>query len=235
MNKLSVITVVLNDPVGLEKTILSVIEQRKYFSNIEYIIVDGGSDDNTMLILDKYKNHISHCTSEPDFGIYDAMNKGIDVASGDALLFLNAGDYFVGQVLGPEICAPSFLKVCYIDLLGRFKTRTIDNVKLGIPNCHQGIIFEASNIRYDLAYSISADYKFFLDHGYSNQLPFSRDFGGYVYFDNCGVNGRRYIQRDAEIFKIRREYFGIVSAILYESWPFLKRVFRFIHGKISLH
>ena len=91
--KISVITVCRNAEKTIEKTILSVISQT-YF-DIEYIIIDGASADNTVNIIEKYKNKISYFVSEPDSGIYDAMNKGIKASSGDYLFFLNADDTFL--------------------------------------------------------------------------------------------------------------------------------------------
>ncbi len=87
---LSVITVVFNNVKDIERTILSVINQD--YPNIEYIIIDGHSTDGTKAILDKYKSKIAEYISEPDKGIYDAMNKGIKLATGDYLLFMNSGD-----------------------------------------------------------------------------------------------------------------------------------------------
>lgn len=89
----SVITVCFNAQDLLEKTILSVLEQTH--PQIEYIIIDGKSRDNTLAIVEKYKGRIARIVSEPDQGIYDAMNKGIKLSSGDYLYFLNAGDQFV--------------------------------------------------------------------------------------------------------------------------------------------
>ena len=74
----------------LEDTIQSVITQT--YKNVEYIIVDGGSKDRTLQIIEQYKEHIHTVISEPDKGLYDAMNKGIKLATGDYLCFLNAGD-----------------------------------------------------------------------------------------------------------------------------------------------
>lgn len=88
--KYSIITVVLNDFNNIEKTILSVIRQA--YVDYEYIIIDGGSIDGTGDILRKYSNFIKHLIIEPDLGIYDAMNKGILLAEGDWVLFINSGD-----------------------------------------------------------------------------------------------------------------------------------------------
>jgi glycosyltransferase involved in cell wall biosynthesis len=88
----SAITVVKNGERYLEKTIQSVINQT--YTNIEYIIIDGGSTDNTLDIIQKYKNKIDCWVSENDKGIYDGMNKGIDLAKGEWVIFINAGDKF---------------------------------------------------------------------------------------------------------------------------------------------
>jgi len=90
---LSIITVNKNNAIGLEKTIQSVIWQT--FANLEYIIIDGASDDNSVEIIKKYADKIHFWVSEPDTGIYNAMNKGIQKANGDYCLFLNSGDWLL--------------------------------------------------------------------------------------------------------------------------------------------
>ena len=88
--KLSIITINYNNALGLERTIKSVIAQT--YSDIEYIVVDGASSDNSRDILDKYREKIDIVISEPDDGIYNAMNKGANKAHGEYFLFLNSGD-----------------------------------------------------------------------------------------------------------------------------------------------
>ncbi|MCX6297099.1 MAG: glycosyltransferase family 2 protein [Bacteroidetes bacterium] len=90
MPKLSIITINFNDESGLEKTIQSVISQT--VSDFEFIIIDGGSTDNSVNVLNQFADKITSWISEKDKGIYDAQNKGIEKASGDYLLFLNSGD-----------------------------------------------------------------------------------------------------------------------------------------------
>ncbi len=90
--KLSIITVNLNNKDGLQKTIDSVISQT--FKDFEWIVIDGGSTDGSKELIEKYSDYISYWVSEPDKGIYNAMNKGIKVAKGDYLEFLNSGDIF---------------------------------------------------------------------------------------------------------------------------------------------
>ena len=91
-NSISVITVCYNCKDDLELTINSVLSQT--YNKIEFIVVDGGSKDGTKDVLEKYRDRIDVCISEPDNGIYDAMNKGIAYSSGEWLIFMNAGDRF---------------------------------------------------------------------------------------------------------------------------------------------
>ncbi|ORM38742.1 hypothetical protein A2G94_05325 [Francisella endosymbiont of Ornithodoros moubata] len=89
---ITVITVVYNGEAYLEKIILSVINQT--YESVEYIIIDGGSTDGTIDIIKKYESKINYWISEAYNGIYDAMNKGIKLATGDWINFMNAGDLF---------------------------------------------------------------------------------------------------------------------------------------------
>lgn len=90
--KLSIITINFNNKVGLQKTIDSVISQT--YKEFEWIIIDGGSTDGSKELIEKYSEHITYWVSEPDKGIYNAMNKGIKIAKGEYLQFLNSGDAF---------------------------------------------------------------------------------------------------------------------------------------------
>jgi glycosyltransferase involved in cell wall biosynthesis len=90
--KISLITVTYNAEKTIGRCIRSVINQN--FKNVEYIVIDGGSTDNTSSIINQYASNVSHFISEPDNGIYDAMNKGIRQASGDVVGMLNADDFF---------------------------------------------------------------------------------------------------------------------------------------------
>lgn len=93
--KLSIITINLNNLIGLQKTIKSVITQN--FSNYEYIIIDGGSTDGSVKVIEHYSNSVDCWLSEPDKGIYNAMNKGLLKANGEYCLFLNSGDYLANE------------------------------------------------------------------------------------------------------------------------------------------
>ena len=101
--KISVVTVCLNAADKLETTIVSVLGQS--YNNIEYIIVDGKSEDGTGEVLQKFGSRITTIVRELDAGIYSAMNKGIKLATGDLIIFLNAGDYFVSKDVLEIFCS----------------------------------------------------------------------------------------------------------------------------------
>ena len=170
--KVTVVTAVLNDAGHIEQTILSVISQTDI--EIEYIIVDGGSKDGTLELIGKYKDKISLLISEPDRGVYDAMNKGIKYSTGGFVYFLNSGDV----LLNPSILSKIKLEelkernaiiygnvvVAYGNIEALEKPRPFFNSKMkfkGIGICHQSMFFPGELIRnekYDLSYNIAADY-----------------------------------------------------------------------------
>ncbi len=95
MTKVSVITISYNNADGLRRTMESVLAQD--YTDYEYIVIDGGSTDESREIIESYANRISYWVSEPDKGVYNAMNKGISVAKGEYLHFLNSGDYYASD------------------------------------------------------------------------------------------------------------------------------------------
>jgi putative colanic acid biosynthesis glycosyltransferase len=230
MNNLSIVTVVRNDFEALLLTQQSIVDQRNKGAKIEWIIIDGSSTDMTINYFSRESNtNVDIFLSEKDNGIYDAMNKGIKLANGYALLFLNAGDYFVGDVLNNinPSNVPCFIEVKFTNYFGKLKTRKIVNERLGISNCHQGIIFKNTvKVLYDLNYAICADYKYFLDHGYTSKLKVL-NVGGYVYW-NQGISLKKWKERDRDIFAIRKLHFGLFTAFIYEFPHFVKRILRTI-------
>lgn len=98
---ISIITVTMNDAVGLEKTINSILCQK--YQNYEFIIVDGKSNDNSNFVIDHHREQIDKVVSESDQGIYHAMNKGIALADGEWLIFMNAGDIFASETILADI------------------------------------------------------------------------------------------------------------------------------------
>lgn len=148
-NKVSIITINYNNKVGLQKTINSVINQS--FKNIEFILVDGNSTDGSKELLQKNQEHFTHWISEPDHGIYHAMNKGIRIATGDYLLFLNSGDYLADeQVLDKT-------------------ARTID----GTYDIYYGdIIFERTKGSSKVIFPEKLSFNFFVTDNLSHQATF---------------------------------------------------------------
>lgn len=104
--KLSIITINFNNCTGLKKTIESVVEQS--FKDFEWIVIDGGSTDGSRELIEQYADRFTYWVSEPDKGIYNAMNKGIKVAKGDYLQFLNSGDWLCDSMALERFFAYSF-------------------------------------------------------------------------------------------------------------------------------
>lgn len=169
--KVSVITVVYNNISKIEETILSVVGQN--YPNIEYIIIDGGSTDGTIDIINKYTDKITYWVSEPDEGIYNAMNKGIDKATGEWINFMNSGDSFYDKITIQEIIKlyDHQSSIIYGDSQRFFHNGVyIDRARLStlayMPNCHQTFFVKTAILKnnyFDTNYKICADAKFFYD------------------------------------------------------------------------
>lgn len=169
---ISILTVVLNDRENLQKTIDSVDAQTYPF--IEFLVIDGGSSDGTLDIIRENQSSISLFVSEQDLGIYHAMNKGVALASGEFMLFLNAGDTFFNQhslqylatCLQPRDKDAFYLCHAIKDTGGLLRAkRSIIKKLFSLPACHQAILYPATAMRkynYDLKFRIAADYHQFL-------------------------------------------------------------------------
>jgi len=174
MNKISIITVVYNDVKHIKSTIESVLNQT--YSNIEYIIIDGGSLDGTVDLIDNYKLNISYFISEQDQGIYDAMNKGIRNSTGDWLIFLNSGDllYNKNTITDLNNSLTTDAEIVYGDVRVESETmnlsfkrtaKEISNILNGMVISHQAFVIKRSlhiTNYYDTRYRIAADYNFML-------------------------------------------------------------------------
>lgn len=171
--KISIITVVRNAAEELEKTIQSVLGQS--YPQIEYIIIDGGSEDGSLEIIKKYGLNITAWISEPDQGPYDAMNKGIGLSTGEWINFLNAGDVFLGsdslsgiiQQLRHDgidaIYGDSLAD--YVDFKVYRKARPFEERWKGMIFSHQALLMRASLLkeeRFDTRYPKIADYDLIL-------------------------------------------------------------------------
>lgn len=169
--KISVVTVCYNAVGLIEGTIRSVTGQT--YPDVEYIVIDGASTDGTTDIIRRYSDRISYWISEPDKGIYDAMNKGIAAASGDYVIFMNAGDRFTdphvlqsaAPLLGHHTVVSGQWNRCYSN--GNVKNGVQKNLsvfKTEMPICHQATFTRLQYHKehlFDTSFRLSADYDFF--------------------------------------------------------------------------
>ncbi len=163
---LSVVTVVYDGVATMEACIRSVLEQAH--DNVEFIVVDGGSTDGTLDLLERYGDRIDYWVSEPDRGIFHAMNKGVSLITGDYVLFLGCDDVLLGFT--PELVRRLTDPRCiyYGDVYIARSDRTFDGefnrLKLCHTNiCHQAILYPAlvfEKYRYNLRYKDLADHEF---------------------------------------------------------------------------
>lgn len=169
---ITIITVSYNAIDFIETTIQSVINQT--YSNIEYIIIDGKSTDGTVEVIKKYTDHISYWVSESDRGIYDAMNKGIELAHGEWVNFMNCGDVFFQNTIVDIIAtfvSKSECDIVYGDVMLNIngnlklkKARSLEYIEYSLPFCHQSSFVKLALLRknrFDLSYKIAADYALF--------------------------------------------------------------------------
>ncbi|WP_298236996.1 glycosyltransferase family 2 protein [uncultured Algibacter sp.] len=172
---LSVITVNYNNKEGLERTIKSVCSQS--YRKFEYIIIDGGSNDGSLDVINNFKNDIDYFESKKDNGIYHAMNKGIKVAKGDYLLFLNSGDHFYSNkslsFFKPYLLKQDKIDILYGNIMVKSQKEFIKTypealtfsyfVKDTLP--HPGSLINKkcfNHFLYDEDLKITSDWKFFM-------------------------------------------------------------------------
>ena len=173
--KISIVTVVLNDFENIENTIKSVICQS--YNDVEYIIIDGGSTDGTCNVIEKLycDGGIDIYESNKDNGIYDAMNKGIQKASGDYICFMNSGDtFFENSIIAKvhdRILLNRYPDFIYGNTLVKkgpkervIKARQFIQIKNTLPFCHQSVFIKLSLHKlklYNTQYRLASDYDFF--------------------------------------------------------------------------
>ncbi len=219
--KISVITVVKNRPDDLEKTIQSVSEQD--YPEVEYIVVDGGSGEDTLRVIRKYESQITHWVSETDRGPYDAMNKGAVLASGQWINFMNAGDtYYRSDTISTLFARnPEDSDMIYGDYIAAYayfktfrKSRMVSELWKGMGICHQAIFIRTELIRsnpFDLSYPIGADfdqlYRIFTDKKRFLYIPLP-----VAIFSAGGISGRRMIRAAREHARIVKRYHSLSTA-----------------------
>lgn len=224
----SIITVVYNGVNTIERTILSILGQT--YKNIEYIIIDGGSNDGTINMITSYSSVVTKWISEPDNGLYDAMNKGIKLSTGDYLWFINSGD----EIASPNILENIFIKNDYADIyygetivvdnngisLGSRRLKPPANLtwkdfRNGMLVSHQSVIVkkEISDL-YDTSFRFSADFNWVLNalkkssKTVNTQTVLSRFLDG-------GLTKKNIIPGLKERFKIMVNHFGLFTTLLW--------------------
>ncbi len=233
--KMSIITVCFNASNTIEETIISVVKQT--YKNIEYIIIDGGSSDQTNNIIDKYSEFISYYCSEPDDGIYDAMNKGLEYVTGDYVLFLGADDHLISYSVIEQVCNKILLyneeKVFYGDvfrpILNDIYCNRFTKIKLAVKNIpHQGVFYPRcvyKRYKYDLKYNLFADY-------YYNISLFSRIGFEYLgltisYFNDLGSSARlNDLNFEKDEKKIKISKLGYLPFLYSELYHFLRNLIK---------
>lgn len=240
--KFSIITVTYNAGKVLEDTIQSVVFQT--YRNVEYIIVDGGSTDNTLDVVHKYQERICKVISEPDKGLYDAMNKGIRMATGDYLCFLNAGDELhenetlqkiVFTLKGKELPDVIYGETAIVDEEGHFlhmrRLSTPEHLhwksfKEGMLVCHQAFFARrelALANPYDLRYRFSADFDWCIRIMKQSKYLHNTHLTLIDYL-NEGMTTQNHKASLKERFRIMTKHYGWISTILHHGW-FVIRLF----------
>lgn len=217
----SVITVVFNGENYIEQTIQSVINQS--YSNIEYIIIDGASTDETVSIIRKYDNQISYWISEPDNGIYSAMNKALSIATGDWIFFLGSDDIlFDGEVINRFFHSQKYLDVDIIfgDVLymNNYYFKSQLNYKILLRNTlhHQSCFYSKylfNDFRYQDKYKICGDYELNLKV-YTQKCSYKYLNVPVSIFRCEGESSRNRDLSISEINNIRSQYVNYVVNIL---------------------
>ena len=242
--KFSIITVTYNAGKVLEDTIQSVVFQT--YRNVEYILVDGGSTDNTLEIAHKYRDRISQLISEPDKGLYDAMNKGIRMATGDYLCFLNAGDELheneTLQKMAHTLNASRLPDVIYgetaiVDEQGHFlHMRRLSapqqlhwkSFKQGMLVCHQAFFARrelAVHIPYDLKYRFSADFDWCIR--IMKQSHYLHNTGlTLIDYLNEGMTTRNHKASLKERFRIMAKHYGWISTVMHHGWFVIRAIYK---------
>lgn len=260
MIKLSIITVTYNAQDTLPRTVKSVLTQN--YDNIEHIIVDGASTDGTMKIAEKYRKNSEDLTgirrivivSEPDKGLYDAMNKGLAMATGDYLVFLNAGDFYpdASTVSTIMACATAGITrdgrlpaVIYgdtdiVDDNGVFVRRrrltpperlTWRSFRHGMLVCHQSFYARtdiARGIAYDMKYRYSADVDWcirVMKEAERQNLPLANTHATLTNYTLEGQTTMHHGDSLKERYRIMETHYGRITTFFMHCWFAIRAVF----------
>jgi glycosyltransferase involved in cell wall biosynthesis len=233
MKRVSVVISVLNGVSCIEDCLRSIM--RLDYPVIEIIIIDGGSNDGTLAIIDKYSDQIYYCISEVDLGIYDAWNKAINVSRGDWLAFLGADDQWLNSDSLSSLMRlaiyPDINYVSGMSLLPEDKSqcfgKKFDNSSLmyGMSFIHVGSLHHKSLFKnhgsFDVNYKIAGDYDFFVRNGKYIKPAFYPD--GVVLMGSGGLSNVKYHKVFFEGFSSLRASndFGLIKAVIFIAKSYL--------------
>lgn len=224
---LSVVTIVYNNARDIERTMLSVLNQT--YAGIEYIVVDGASNDGTLDIIKRYENRLAKLISEKDKGIYDAMNKGLALATGDYVIFMNSGDEFYATDTVAKVFATAPDADIYYgetemvnderESLGQRRHQAPDkfnwrSFKYGMSVSHQAIYIRRSlTDPYDPQYQLSADIDWIIRAAKKAKKIVKVE--GYVAkYLVGGMSKAKHKQSLLERFDIMKRHYGLIPTLL---------------------
>lgn len=241
MIKITIIIATYNSSKTLEQAIFSVIEQT--YPQIELIIIDGKSTDDTLAIVKKYESFGIRWISEPDDGIYDALNKGIDMATGDYFMILGSDDslYNSNTISDVVNCIDDdtdilSASVIVVDELSCKSTCAYNHHALDkeiysggmIP--HQGMFVRTSlgeKYKFDTKYKIAADYKFFLQCYYNKEIIFKYIDEPVAFFSNDGASANvieLYAENNIIYKELNLPFYDTVIDSKYKVGKYLKLI-----------
>ncbi len=241
---LSVITIVYNNVMDIERTMLSVLNQT--YPHIEYLVIDGASTDGTTAIIKKYQSRLAKFVSEPDKGIYDAMNKGLLLATGDYVLFMNSGDELFDSTTVAEVFATAADADIYYgetemynenwESLGQRRHQAPENFswksfRYGMSISHQAIYLKRSiTTPYDLQYKYSADIDWIIKAAKKARtiVNTKRYVAKYLV---GGISKQKHLDSLKERFHIFSKYYGLISNVLNHAVIAFRLAFYFVKHK----
>ena len=220
--KVTVVSICLNNKDGLQKTIESVINQTA-FNEIEYLIIDGGSTDGSVEIIEQYKDYLDYWISEPDDGIFPAMNKAIEHINGEYTLYLNSGDYLcennvienVIPLLDKDIVYGNEYKVGKKKLLATFPDRLDEGFFKRGALPHQSTLIASKLLKqhnYSTDWKILGDWLWFRQRVMVDKVSYKHlNFPISVY----NLEGLSSVHQD--IFKAERKKYYNENGVIYSA------------------
>lgn len=239
--KVSIITVCFNAEETIEETIKNVLDQT--YEDIEYIVIDGQSTDCTISIVKRYEDNISVFVSERDNGVYDAMNKGVSLATGDIIFFLNSGDLFYDNHVVRNIVdcfRQNEVDMVYGDVIMIDPDKTAARIQSYEPAdkifffestiCHQAVFVKRALFKehglFDTSYTICADYEWLLRVMFCHRAKRMRCNLIISVYQLGGIssNPKNYNIYLSERDNIKNRYYGKLESFIFSNKLFLRVV-----------